>query len=132
MSPRKALVGLWCLIAAPAGAQTPMSVAEFEAWSTGKTLVYALNGVVIGSEQHLPGRQTLDSDLGGPCVDGVWFAQGDAVCFVYAAYEGTHCWRFWRDGDLVMASPLGAAADDEAYTVTLDASPLDCSPQVGV
>jgi len=128
---RAAWVAL-CLIAGPAGAETLMSVAEFEAWSTGKTLIYAQNGIVIGSEQHLPGRQTLDADLNGPCVEGTWFAEGDAVCFVYAAYEGTHCWYFWRDGEVVTAKPLNAEADSPAYTVTLDAAPMDCSPAVGV
>lgn len=128
---RSAILGL-CLLAAPAGAESLMSVAEFEAWSTGKTLIYAQDGVILGSEQHLPGRQTLDADVDGPCVEGTWFADGDAVCFIYAAYEGTHCWHFWRDGGEVMAKPLNAGADSSAYTVTADPAPMDCSPAVGV
>ncbi|OYW60702.1 MAG: hypothetical protein B7Z10_00160 [Rhodobacterales bacterium 32-66-7] len=128
---RAALLAL-CLTAAPAGAETLMTVAEFEAWSTGKTLVYAVDGVVIGSEQHLPNRQTLDADIGGPCIEGSWFGDGDAVCFIYAAYEGTHCWLFWHDAGVVTAKPLNAGAKSPVYTVTADDAPMDCSPAVGV
>ena len=129
---RPALLCL-CLLAGPAGAETLMSVAEFEAWSTGKTLDYAQAGVVIGSEQHLPGRQTLDADVDGPCAEGIWFAQGDAVCFVYAAHEGTHCWYFWRDSGGVTAKPVNAGAEGLPYTVTLSDAPPTCAgPDVGV
>lgn len=127
------------LMATTAGAETamttPMSLAEFEAFSTGKTLVYAEGGTVIGSEQHLPGNRTLDADLGGPCTEGEWFADGEAICFVYAAYPGTHCWLFWREGGGVMARTAGAQtaeADGPIYSVTASDAPLDCLPDVGV
>lgn len=131
----RAAVLILCLMAAPAVAETPiapMTLAEFEAFSTGKTLVYAQGGTVIGSEQHLPGNRTLDADLGGPCTEGEWFADGEAICFVYAAYPGTHCWLFWREGGGVMAQTVGAGADGPTYSVTASDAPLDCLPDVGV
>lgn len=116
-----------------ASAQTPMSPEEFETWSTGKTLDYAVDGQVYGSEAYFAGRRVRDADIGGPCVDGSWEADGDAVCFVYPARDGTHCWLFWRDGDAVLAKPLNAAPGDPPQLVTEASAPLSCpGPDVGV
>lgn len=121
------------VLASAAQAETPMSPAEFEAWSTGKTLAYSLDGIVLGAEAYFPGRAVRDADTGGPCLDGTWHAEGDAVCFVYPARDGTHCWTFWRDGDAVYAKPLSAAPDDPAQRVTEAATPISCpGPEVGV
>lgn len=110
-----------------------MSPAEFEAWSTGKTLDYSVDGVVLGSEAYFPNRIVRDADTGGPCLDGTWHPQGDAVCFIYPARDGIHCWTFWRDGDAVYAKPLDAAPDDPAQLVTEADTPLTCpGPEVGV
>lgn len=123
-----------CLMATTAGAETPiptpMTLAEFEAFSNGKTLIYSEGGTVIGSEQHLPGNRTLDADLDGPCTEGEWFAQGEAICFVYPAYPGKHCWLFWREGGGVMAQTVGSGGP--VYGVTASDAPLDCLPDVGV
>ena len=116
-----------------AAAQTPMTPEEFERWSTGKTLDYSVQGEVWGSEAYFPGRRVRDADTGGPCRDGYWYDEGDAVCFVYPAYDGTHCWHYWRDGDRVLAKPVQAAPDDASQLVTQAASPLACpGPDVGV
>lgn len=124
---------LLAVLASSAQAETPMSPADFEAWSTGKTLAYSVNGVVLGAEAYFPDRSVRDADTGGPCLDGSWHAEGDAVCFVYPARDGTHCWTFWRDGGAVYAKPLAAAPDDPAQVVTEAAAPLDCpGPEVGV
>jgi hypothetical protein len=120
------------LLAAPAQSQTLMSAEEFESWSTGKTLDYAIDGVYWGSEQHFPGRRTRDSDADGTCLDGRWFAQGDAICFVYEGIEGEHCWHFRRDGSVVRAE-LAADPDAPPAEVTLSADPVSClGPEVGV
>jgi hypothetical protein len=133
MRPTIALPVALCLAAQAASAQTPMSPDEFDAWSVGRTLDYAVDGEVYGSESYFPGRRVLDADLGGPCVEGTWHADGDAVCFVYPLREGTHCWLFWREGDAVLAKSRTAAPEDPAQTVTEAASPLSCpGPDVGV
>lgn len=116
-----------------ATAQTPMSPEEFDAWSLGKTLDYSVDGQVYGSEAYFPGRRVRDADTGGPCLDGSWYADGAAVCFVYPARDGTHCWLYWRDGAAVLAKPLNAAPEDPAQEVTPAAQPLACpGPDVGV
>ena len=116
-----------------ARAETLMTADEFDRWSTGKTLDYAVDGVIYGSEQHFPGRRTLDANTGEPCNEGSWFPEGDAICFVYAAHEGTHCWHFWRDGDRVTARTVSSDPSAPAQVVTLSDTPLSCpGPEVGV
>ena len=110
-----------------------MTPDDFDAWSVGKTLDYAVDGQVYGSESYFPDRRVLDADAGGPGLEGTWYADGDAVCFIYPARDGTHCWLYWREGDAVFAKPLNAAPEDPAQAVTEAASPLSCpGPDVGV
>lgn len=121
------------LMTQAAAAQTPMTPDDFDAWSLGKTLDYSVAGQVYGSEAYFPGRRVRDADAGGPCLDGTWYADGAAVCFVYPARDGTHCWTYWRDGDRVLAKPVSAAPEDPAQEVTVAAGPLACpGPEVGV
>ena len=114
-----------------------MSAEDFEAWSTGQTLDYYFpDGRLWGSERHLPGRRTLDADADPnattTCREGHWFPEDGAICFVYDGYDGTHCWRFWRDGDGVTALSTTGAPDDAPYEVVISASPLSClGPEVG-
>jgi len=122
-----------CLAATAAAADTPMTSEEFEAWSTGRTLDYAIGGQIYGSEMHLPDRRTLDADIGGPCVEGRWFGDGDAICFVYEGDSREHCWHFWRRGDSVLARPVWSEPDSTASEVTVSPTPLQCpGPDVGV
>ena len=43
----------------PAFGEEPLDGAEFEAFATGKTLSYAVGGIVYGAEQYLPGRRVI-------------------------------------------------------------------------
>lgn len=126
------LAFLLALAGSAASAETLMTPQEFETWSTGHTLDYAIGGEIYGSEMHLPGRRTLDADTGGPCHEGSWFPSGDEICFVYEISPGPHCWRFWRDGDRVRAEIIGNP-DAPFSDVTIAAGPLACpGPDVGV
>jgi hypothetical protein len=58
------------LLTGTAQAQTPMTAEEFEAFSTGQTLDYFIDGTFWGSERHLADRKTLDADAEGPCREG--------------------------------------------------------------
>lgn len=128
---------LACLIlsaplAQPLAARTLMTAEEFDRFSLGRTLDYATEGQVRGSEAYFEGRRVRDADSGGPCFDGIWFPQGDAICFLYPAREGLHCWHYWREGDRVLAQPL-SIPDAPPQEVTEAASPLACpGPDVGV
>ena len=127
------LRALFCLacLATAAQAETAMTAAEFEAWSTGRTLDYFVDGVIWGSEMHLPGRATVDADAGGACRSGHWYPQDDAICFVYDLSPGPYCWRFLKDGDQVTAEFVGEAFADH-IAVTLSDAPIACTPEVGV
>lgn len=126
----RTLLCLVCLSTA-AGAQTPMTSTEFEAWSTGKTLEYYVDGSLWGSEMHLAGRATVDADAGGACRSGRWYPAGDDICFVYDASPGPYCWRFLRDGDQVIAEYVGDPLPG-SISVTLSDAPIPCTPGVGV
>ena len=119
------------LTAGTAAAQ-PMTPEEFEAFATGRTLDYAVDGRVLGSEAYFPDRTVRDADTGGPCRSGFWDPDGPAVCFVYDSSDQRHCWLYWREGDAVLAKPVLAASDAPAQTVTPASSPLSCAPEVGV
>ena len=121
-----------CLAASLARAETTMSASEFEAWATGHTLSYFDGERLWGSEQHLPGRATLDADADGPCTRGSWQPRGDDICFSYDASPGPHCWRFLHEGGEVFAELLGQDAAPR-YRVTRSKAPLSCpGPDVGV
>jgi hypothetical protein len=123
------------VLAASAGtavaAETAMSPAEFEAWSTGKTLDYFVDGSLWGSEMHLANRSTVDADAGGACRSGHWYPQGDAICFVYDLSPGPYCWRFLKVGDQVIAEFAGEL-DAGLISVTLSDAPIPCDQGVGV
>lgn len=113
-----------------AEAQTLMTAEEFEAFSTGRTLDYWIDGILWGSERHLPDRKTLDADAEGPCREGEWFPKDDMICFVYQGNPDQHCWQFFRDGPRVLAQTDDG---DLSTEVTLADQPLSCpGPDVGV
>lgn len=121
------------LTAGAGQAQTFMTADDYEAWSMGQTLDYAIDGAVYGAERHLPGRKTLDADLGEPCTEGLWFPEGDAICFIYDGSDATHCWHFWREGDQVLAKPVGEDPEAAPREVTVSKTQLACpGPDVGV
>jgi hypothetical protein len=129
----RCLLTLWFLAATPARAETPMTAAEFDAFSLGQTLDYRVDGQLYGSEMHLPGRRVRDADVDGPCREGYWFSSGTDICFVYEAIPGEHCWQFWRDGDGLIARTSDSGPDDPVSEVTIADSPLACAgPDVGV
>jgi hypothetical protein len=120
----------FCLLGSALQAQTLMTADEFEAFSTGQTLDYWIDGSFWGSERHLADRKTLDADAEGPCREGEWFPKGDQICFVYQGDPDEHCWQFVRDGPRVLAE---SAQGDLSTEVTLADQPLACpGPDVGV
>jgi hypothetical protein len=121
-----------CLLSSALQARTLMTAEEFEAFSTGQTLDYWVDGAYWGSERHLATRQTLDADAEGPCRAGAWFPKAGAICFTYEGEPAEHCWRFWRDGDRVTAEIVGSEDAFSAEVMIAD-QPLSCpAPDLGV
>jgi hypothetical protein len=122
------------LFATPlAGAEVPLSAAEFEALSVGRTLGYALGGEVYGAEQYLPGRRVLWAFRGEECRTGYWYQQAAEICFVYVHDPAPQCWTYFRDGGGLRARFAGDPPGAEAATVTELPDAVVCpGPDVGV
>lgn len=135
---RRFLFGLTIaqLVALPAAAlaETPMTGAEFERYTTGKTLYFGQGGEPYGVERYEEDRQVTWSFLDGRCKQGEWYeAANGQICFVYEDDPGEHCWQFFEG-----SSGLVARFGDDPATVPLyeaqeqDDDMLCTGPEVGV
>ncbi|ATI41448.1 hypothetical protein CBW24_05160 [Pacificitalea manganoxidans] len=124
---------LSALVALPALAQErPMSAAEFEAYTTGKTLTFSSDGYAYGMEEYDADRRVRWSFLDGDCREGRWYPQDQFICFVYERTPETHCWTFYDTGQ-----GLRAVFEDDPGAVQLSEAgadePMHClGPDVGV
>ncbi len=90
---------LFCLICAtPAFAEKPLTGAEFEALTTGRVMDHAVGGRVYGAERYYPDRRVRWAFSGDDCLEGVWYEQGQMICFQYEDGTGPECWTYYRDG----------------------------------
>lgn len=127
-----------CLMLLPiaAGAAeppVPMSGAEFEAYTTGKTLTFSQLGEIYGAEQYLPGRKVRWAFKGDICRDGSWYEEADLICFVYDYDPTPQCWTFWRKDGRLTGLFVGDGAGAELSEVAQSPDPLACAgPDVGV
>ncbi|MEL6915702.1 MAG: hypothetical protein AAFP13_14490 [Pseudomonadota bacterium] len=112
---------------------TPMTAAEFEAFVTGKTLSYGRQGEApYGTEEYLPDRQVRWAFTGEECKDGVWYAEGALICFVYDDDPEPQCWQFFAGPDGLRADFAGRE-DAPIYSVRESEEPLFCpGPRIGV
>jgi len=101
-SPRRTFVAaavLAMLAVLPASAMEqqsrPMTGAEFDAYTLGRTLTYGIGGIPYGIERYLPDRRVIWRFLGEECREGRWFEAGAEICFAYDDDPGRlHCWQF--------------------------------------
>jgi hypothetical protein len=117
---------------AAANEHAPMSGAEFDAYVTGKIIIYAENGLPYGVEEYLPGNRVRWAFTDSACQDGIWFARDEQICFDYGEANGAQCWQFFLDGDGLRAEFRGAGGLEifEAWQTT---EPMFCpGPDVGV
>jgi hypothetical protein len=124
---------LLALLPSLAAAETPISVQEFEAHVTGKTVTYRQFDSLFGIEEYLPGRKVRWSTAPDQCQYGTWYPEGDDICFVYEYDPTPACWTFWlRDGALVALSTHGLPGE-ELHEVQATDQPLPCpGPEIGV
>jgi len=121
----------------PAFAQSPMTAAEFEAYTTGKTLYFNSEGETYGAERYFDKRRVEWSFLDGVCQQGRWFEAGrNYICFVYEDTVEPQCWQFFKTPDGLKAQFKSAAGDteqDTLYEAQPNAAPMQChGPGVGV
>ena len=111
---------------------TPMTGAEFEAYTTGKTLSFSSLGQPYGAEQYLPGRRVMWAFTEDICRKGIWYEDAGQICFSYDYDPTPQCWVFWRDAGL-NALFMGQEDGTRLKEIAQSPSPLPCAgPEVGV
>lgn len=133
---RAVLASLLLAAALPLGAaepDRPMTAAEFDAATVGRTLYYNSGGLAYGAEQYLPGRQVVWAFLGDDCRKGEWYEEDGFICFVYEDTPEPQCWTFFAARDGLTArfrdDPLGLPL----VAVEESPEPMEClGPNLGV
>lgn len=124
------------MIALPAAAaDKPMSAAQFDAYSLGKTLYYAVGDKPYGAETYLPNHEVIWAFLGEDCKRGKWYQDASGlICFIYEGdTQGPQCWSFFRAGAGLKAHFAGDPMSQDLIEVKQSPEPLNCpGPKVGV
>lgn len=131
-------IAILLFLTAPMSAQsaddTPITGAEFDAYTLGKTLSYFEDGVGYGTEQYLGGQHVVWAFNGDQCIDGQWYEpQPGLICFEYdGATDGPQCWHFYISGNGLRAVFDAEIVPTELYEVQQSSEPLFCpGPEVG-
>lgn len=128
-----ALALIFSLLPAVTLAEAPMTAAEFEAATTGRTLTYAEGGQVYGVEQYKPGRRVLWAFRGDQCREGIWYEDAGDICFIYEHDPTPQCWQFHKRPGGMTARFMGRDAGTDLSVVAETSDPLLCAgPDVGV
>ena len=121
------------MLSLPAVAGEPMSAAEFDAYTKGKTLFYGNGGQTYGAERYLNNRRVQWSFLDGECKDGEWYESGELICFVYDDNPDPQCWSFEKGQNGLIARFENDPTTTELYEARNQNEKLIClGPKVGV
>ncbi|MEL7098797.1 MAG: hypothetical protein AAGM84_08220 [Pseudomonadota bacterium] len=124
---------LLCILWAAPLAADPMSAAEFEAYTTGRTLYFGQNGEAYGAEIYHENRRVTWSFLDGECKDGYWYDDGPLICFVYEDRPEPQCWTFELASGGLIARFENDPGATELYEALDRGDDLLClGPKVGV
>ncbi|WP_134013876.1 hypothetical protein [Litoreibacter halocynthiae] len=124
---------LLALIACPAQAETKMTPSQFETFTRDTTVFFNRHDAPYGAEQYLRDRRVIWSFLDGTCQRGIWFGEGDEICFLYDDQPDALCWYFFDDGVRQSARIVGDDPADDLVVVGKSSDPLVCpGPDVGV
>lgn len=127
---RAVALALLALSATAAQADDRVSPQEFSDFALGWTLYYEEDGEPAGAEHFRPDGRVRWRDGEGACVDGVWRAYQDQVCFYYGPGTDVLCWSLHRlhPGGNILVRLLGDGEDAglELEIVDRDRKPLIC------
>ncbi|NPD16905.1 hypothetical protein HOY34_17060 [Xinfangfangia sp. D13-10-4-6] len=117
---------------APQSDTSAMSLAEFDAYVTGKTLTWSQYGQVYGIEEYMEDRRVRWKTAPEECQYGRWYQRGSYICFAYEYSPGEHCWVFtMKDGGLTALAEFAFPGQD-IVAIDETAEGLDCpAPDVG-
>lgn len=112
----------------------PMTAAEFDAYSLGKTLYYAVGDKPYGAETYLPDHHVIWAFLGEECKHGIWAEVNGQICFTYDGdSSGPQCWTFFDGAGGLKAHFEGDPQSSDLIEVQQSPEPLNCpGPRVGV
>jgi hypothetical protein len=123
---------LLLLMSPAAAADTPMTGDEFEANTTGETITYDYGNGLFGTEEYLPGRQVRWAFDGDLCIYGIWYQEGDQICFVYEDDPTPACWHYFLEAGQIRGVFMGEGGGWEILESGRDGGPLPCAgPDVG-
>ncbi|WP_425041300.1 hypothetical protein [Primorskyibacter sp. S187A] len=122
------------LLCSTESSEAAMSAAEFEAYTTGKTLYFGSQGQDYGAEDYRENRRVRWSFLDGQCKEGYWYEGAESqICFVYEDRpETSQCWTFERSAQGLIATFMGESGR-VLYEARRTDEPMLClGPEVGV
>ncbi|MGY9048876.1 hypothetical protein P775_23745 [Puniceibacterium antarcticum] len=126
-------LSLMAALALPASAQPPMSGPEFDAYATGKTLVFGQDGQSYGVEQYLPDRRVRWSFMDGDCTEGRWYEAAGQICFLYDGASDPQCWAFFKEDSGLRAVFENTQDGTNLYEARQQSDPMLCyGPKTGV
>lgn len=113
-------------------AETPMTAAEFDAYTRDNTFYYARQGQAYGAEEYLSSRRVIWSFLDGNCQNGRWYEENGHICFVYDNLPDPQCWSFRDSSKGLIAKFENDPSQAELYEVRKSPEPLTClGPEIG-
>ena len=111
----------------------PLTAAEFDAATVGRTLYYNSGGLAYGAEQYLPGRRVIWAFMGDDCRKGEWYEQDGFICFVYEDTPEPQCWTFFKAAGGLTARFRGDPLGLPLVAVEESTEPMQClGPDLGV
>jgi hypothetical protein len=114
-------------------AGSPLDGAAFDRYTQGKTLFFGFDGTSYGVERYLPNRRVIWSFLDGKCQEGVWYEDGEHICFLYENGPEPQCWIFSLGNDGLIAQFGNDALQTELYEAHDLGEEMIChGPDVGV
>ena len=129
---RNAALAILFFVASPGLADTPITADAFEAHVTGKTLTYQQFDYIFGIEEYLSDRKVRWSTAPNECQYGIWYPQGENICFVYEDDPTPACWTFWLQNGALVALSTNGAPGEELHEVDANTRGLPCpGPDVG-
>ncbi len=129
---KKLLFAVFLCLSTPVYAEEIVTPQEFKDISEGKTLYFSRDGRLFGIEQFYKRHRSTWQFADGECDDGVWYPQGDYICFQYTKNPDAQCWTFLKTDKGYVARAQGAGPEFDLFLRSVDQEPLNCKgPDVG-
>ena len=120
------LIAFFFLAASPALAEPAMDAETFDRLTQGQTMTWAEFGSVYGVEQYLPDRRVRWTFAGDTCMEGIWYQEGEAICFQYENGRKPACWVMAQTATGLTAANTDDEPEVAPVVITATTEPLAC------